>query len=217
MQNKISGILHKNKKIFFILLSILSVVATTLNFERLADTDAESGGLLWEVFSSFRGWGLCQFLIVIVIAYLYYYVYENVSFQKDAAIFSFILSMLIVIGLCYRNDVGIFLAVLNMAQIIKTITVLLGYGAVFYCAIVFLHMCMTKLIAGGQDGSEFICKKNYALHVGIFIFLCWLPYLIAIYPGTILYDAGTMLEQFSGIHPLPIIIRISRYCLWALS
>lgn len=206
MSEKISDYFHRNKKniinIFLIMLAILSAAATTLNFERLADADAESGGLLWEVFSSFRGWGLSQFLIVIAVAYLYHYVYKNVSFQKDTAFFSFILSMLIIVGLCYRNAVGLVLAVCNMAQIIKSFIVLLGYGAILYCALVFLHMWMMNLISGRKGVGESNFQKKYALHVGIFIFFCWLPYLIAVYPGTALYDSGTMLEQFFGYAPL---------------
>lgn len=204
MLKEISDFFQKNKiiNLFLIILAILSAAATSLNFEKLADADAESGGLLWEVFSSFRGWGLNQFFIVIAVAYLYHYVYKNVPFQKDTALFSFILSMLIIVGLCYRNAVGLALAVNNMAQIMKTLIVLLGYGAILYCALVFLQMWMTNLIAGRKEICESDFRKNYALHVGIFIFCCWLPYLIAVYPGTTLYDSGTMLEQFFGYETL---------------
>lgn len=192
----------RKNHIFLIMLAILSVTATTLNFEKLADVDAENGGVLWEVFSSFRGWGLSWFLAVIAIAYLYYYVYKNIPFQKDTAVFSFILSMLIVVGLCYRNAVGLSLSFGNMAQILKTFIVLLGYGAILYCALVFLHIWLLNLVSNEAKAGESSFQKNYALYVGIFIFDCWLPYLIAVYPATTLYDAGTMLEQFFGYEPL---------------
>lgn len=190
------------KEIFFIMLAILSVAAATLDFERIADTETEKGDLIWEVLSSFRGWGLSQFLIVIGVACLYYYVHKNIPLQKDTAVFSLILSILIVIGLCYKNDVGLFLAVAGKAQIIKTFIVILGYGTIFYCALVFLQKWMQGMITDKQAEEDGCVKKHYALRVGVFVFICWLPYLIALYPGNILYDAGTMLEQFFGYEPL---------------
>ncbi len=51
MLKEISDFFLKNKNkiiyLYLIMCSILSAAAITFNFEKLADVDAESGGLLW--------------------------------------------------------------------------------------------------------------------------------------------------------------------------
>lgn len=183
-------------KVISVLLAICSVAAIGINFENITG----EGGIIWAVLSSFQGWGLGQTIFVLCLAILYHYIYNNFSIQKDIAVFSIFLSFLMLIGLCYRNATGIALCILNTAQLIKTLIVLVGYGILLYCFVFLLYRWMCKLVKDYIQKQSDIsdCGKNYRLKTGLFLFICWLPYLIAFYPGTALYDAGTMLAQYFG-------------------
>ena len=53
----------------------------------------------------------------------------------------------------------------------------------------------------GQKAGE--TKKPHShLKTCAILFVCWLPYLAVCYPGTTLYDARTMLEQYFGLSQL---------------
>ena len=188
------------KKILIFLLAIVSVSAIGMNFEKAAEVS--EAGVVYAVLASLQGWGVGRFLHVICIVYVYDYFQKNVPFQKSIAIFSCFLSLLMVIGMCYRNAVGIALAFQNTAQIIKSVIVVVGYGAMFYCALCLLLRWLHKLIANETTTNEYAGIRFRRLKTGIFIFICWLPYLIAFYPGTTTYDAGTMLNQYFGYEPL---------------
>lgn len=49
-------------------------------------------------------------------------------------------------------------------------------------------------------------RRFYALHTAsaclLLFFLCWLPYLLVYYPGTVISDMAWMFEQFEGIKPM---------------
>jgi hypothetical protein len=45
-------------------------------------------------------------------------------------------------------------------------------------------------------------RRRTALVAGGFFFLCWLPYLVAFYPGTVIYDMCVIVRQFFGLQPL---------------
>ncbi|MDE6388505.1 MAG: hypothetical protein K2L82_11945 [Lachnospiraceae bacterium] len=186
-------------KIVCVMLAICSVAAIGINFENIPEMKG-----LYAVLASLHGWGLGQAVFVICLAYFYYYIRHHFPVQKDIAVFSLFLSVLVLIGLCYRNATGFALCMLNAAQIMKTMIVLTGYGTLLYCLVLLLYQWMSDLagkhVGHRQTGSGI--KDRYRLKTGLFLFICWLPYLIAFYPGSALYDAGTMLEQWYGYEPL---------------
>ena len=186
-------------KVICLLLAICSVTAMSINFENIAEMKG-----LYAVMASFHGWGLGQAVFTLCLAFLYYYICKNYSVQKDIAIFSLFLSLLVVIGLCYRNATGIALSILNGVQIVKTLIVIAGYGTMLYCLVLLVYKWMDRLAGEHvyKQAEESGSKDNYRLKTGLFLFVCWLPYLVAFYPGSALYDAGTMLEQYFGYEPL---------------
>lgn len=181
---------------FCFLLAILSAAAMGLNFENTMETDA---GILYGVLVSFQGWGISEFLITIFLFCLYLYVSNNFPVRKWMAAFSAFLASLMLLGLCYTNATGIALVLLNGTQIVKTGIVLIGYGALFYCAVLFLE----KWLKGFDEEKTEETKSGYSrLKTCAILFVCWLPYLAVCYPGTTLYDARTMLEQYFGLSEL---------------
>ena len=180
------------------MLAICSVAAMSIDFENLPEIRG-----LQAVLASFNGWGLAQAVFTLVLAFLYYHIRKKFSIQKDIAVFSLFLSLLVVIGLCYRNATGIALCMLNRAQLVKTLIVLTGYGTLLYCLVLLVYQWMNDLAGKHvRQHEEESSKERYRLKTGLFLFVCWLPYLVAFYPGTALYDAGTMLEQYFGYEPL---------------
>ena len=188
------------RKLFACLLAIVSVAAIGINFEKAAYADET--GVVYAVLSSLSGWGIGRFFYVIGLACIYDYFQKNIPFQKDIAIFSCFLALLMVMGLCYWNAVGIALVIQNIAQVIKTVIVIAGYGAMFYCALFLLLKWLQKHIADKAEDYRDADKGHRRMKAGVFIFVCWFPYLIAFYPGTTTYDATTMLNQYFGYEPL---------------
>lgn len=186
-------------KMLCLLSAVCSVAAIGINFENISEMSG-----LNAVLASLHGWGLGQAVFVIGLAYVYYVVRQRYPFYKDIAVFSFFLSCLVLMGLCYRNATGIALCILNAAQIMKTVLVLAGYGTMLYCLVLILYQWMTGLAERHvfDRMAESTHKGGYRRKTGLFLFICWLPYLIAFYPGSALYDAGTMLEQWYGYEPL---------------
>ncbi|MDE6844346.1 MAG: hypothetical protein K2J99_01075, partial [Lachnospiraceae bacterium] len=186
-------------KVICFLLAVCSVAAMSINFENIAEMQG-----LNALLASFHGWGLGQAVFVLCLSVLYYNVRKNYPVYKDIAVFSLFLSILVVIGLCYKNATGIALSILNGVQSVKTLLVLTGYGTMLYCMVLLAYKWMDRL------AGDYVCKQieetggkeKYKLKTGLFLFICWLPYLAAFYPGSALYDAGTMLEQYFGYEPL---------------
>lgn len=186
-------------RILYLLLAINSVAAIGIDFE----SGAEIGSRGIAVLSSFRGWGMGAAVFVLCLAALYQYTFTKFPrIQRDVVFFSFFLSVLMLLGLCYRNATGIALCMLNTVQLGKSMIVLIGYGSLFYCFLLLLFRWMKGLAAKQHQKADEDGRKASSFRTGVFLFICWLPYLIAFYPGTALYDAGTMLEQYFGYAPL---------------
>lgn len=190
---------HMIIKIVCCLLAVISVAATEIDYEIAAETGM---GMLSVVLISLQGWGIVPFLMVILLGIIYYYILLNYAFQKDIAVFALLLSLFMVLGLCYRNATGIVLAVSNISQILKTAVVIIGYSIMFYSAIFFLQRWLYEKMRLQKTEEKIDKQAHYKMKVGLFLFICWLPYLIVLYPGTALFDAGTMLEQYFGYAPL---------------
>ena len=190
-------------KLIFCILAIVSVAAVSIEYE-IIETAEGSLSTAYAVLASFRGWGIGHFLFAVCLACIYCHAFKRFLFQKDTAVLAFLLAMLMLMGLCYRNATGMMLAVNSVAQIIKSGLVLLGYGTMFYCAILFLRVWLSRFLSelGRETGDGEGAEKHYRLKTAVFLLACWSPYLVALYPGTTLYDAGTMLEQFYGYAPL---------------
>lgn len=187
-------------KVQSVLLATTTVSAFGMNYEIVEEY--AGGGILYGVLVSLKGWGLGQFLFVLCLAGVYRYVRKYFPFRRDIAGLSLFLSLMMVMGLCYKNATGMILAVAGPVQVIKTDIILVGYGAVIYCAVFFLLRCLQRLVNGQKEDIEEVKEAGCGIQVAGFLFLCWLPWLVILYPGTALYDAGTMLEQYYGYAPL---------------
>ena len=201
MSLRIDDIMQKEtrNKVVCLLLAVCSVAAIGINFENIPEMKG-----LYAVLASLHGWGLGQAVLVLCLACLYHYIRRSFPVQKDIAVFSLLLSGFVLLGLCYKNATGIALCMLNAAQVMKTMLVLIGYGTMIYCLVLILYQWMINLTKRHVGSRQAVGSANdkYKLKTGIFLFVCWLPYLISFYPGSALYDAGTMLEQWYGYEPL---------------
>lgn len=197
--------MKKNKfleRAWYFIAAVLSTAALGINFE---NTAGEGIGLLESVLLSFQGWGMEVFLFTVGLWYFYERIFKRFKFQKACAVFATFLAFLILIGLCYVNATGIALIFLNGGQMIKTVIVIIGYGVLFYCLIVCLKEAVIRLAFEQEKKIGLPDQKvgwRYGLKISILLFICWLPYLIICYPGTTLYDARTMLEQYFGLSPM---------------
>lgn len=187
------------KKIAAFLLAVISTGAVDINFASTAETDSK--GIVYAVLYSLQGWGLAKLLCAVGLTCLYWYFIKTFSVRKEIAVFSFLLSSFILMGKCYRDAVGLALLFQNAAQMIKGLIIFTGWGGLLYCSVYLLIVWMKKLKKKLETGETERGKRS-RIKDAIFIFICWLPWLIGFYPGTTTYDAGTMLEQYFGYAPL---------------
>ena len=190
---------HKDNWALFtlsLIFAICSVAAINIDYEISSGTY-----VLQKIFASMNSWGISNSLLVIVLVCIYIHVANKYTFSKSNALFSGLLAILMLLGLCYENETGLKLVYSGGTQILKTFIILTGYGAIFYCGITYLEygikLLMMRLRKNTWSRIDFQNKKILAIS-GLIIFLCWLPYVIGLYPGTVLYDSVTMLKQFFG-------------------
>lgn len=89
---------------------------------------------------------------------------------------------------------------------------LTSYGILFFC---IENVCFYFLDKASSTGKAYKVLPDFIQkHIGkfsfIFIMLCWLPWIIAFYPGSIWYDMCYQIEQyyFGNYHLHPIFVTL---------
>ncbi len=85
----------------------------------------------------------------------------------------------------------------------------LGQGFAMTTALTALSNLLKSSLRAG-DGVRFTrfarLRALYRAHTTTFsaavFLLCWLPYLVSFYPGTVIYDMCVMVRQFFGMNPM---------------
>lgn len=179
-----------------LVLSILSCASTHIIYKSGKDV-VGIGSLFLDTMRSLNSWGIGSFLLVVGLFFLY----KKVLGQKvdyNLLAFSTFLAMLMIVGLCYQNSIGSIINIFAPAYILKSIIVFIGYSFIFYVALRLLFDCINKSISEKvllekHENIRFISLKRLLI-----ILLCWVPYMIVLFPGTILSDTTSQILQFFG-------------------
>ncbi len=65
-----------------------------------------------------------------------------------------------------------------------------------------LSRWVTQLVQGPLRGMAAAYRSHPTRTVMLYLVVCWLPYLVVFYPGTVIWDMGEMLAQLQGLRPL---------------
>jgi hypothetical protein len=117
-------------------------------------------------------------------------------------IFAILLSICMVMGYSYTEMGTYTLLFKDSVQTIKTCIVLVGYWMLFYNIIDVCLFYLVEKIEYKPSKSKvfsFIFEKHSFCIPLIIIIVCWIPYLVAFFPGCLMPDSSTQIEQFFGI------------------
>lgn len=108
-------------------------------------------------------------------------------------IYSVVLAVFIDYGkLFYLNSVNIY--VYSKIRLLVLILNVIGLSIIFYLSVKSIeNIILTKSIFKSQESQKFKFLNYFLL-----IFICWLPYIIILYPGTRSPDIVNQLNEFFG-------------------
>lgn len=129
---------------------------------------------------------------------------ENIE-EKGKRIFKIILSLLfsffMVFGYSYMKINSWDMIFLNTFQLFKAIIVFTGYYILFRAIVNYLFDVVFNNIKIKESTSKvynFIFVKHSFIMPLLIILVCWIPYLIAYYPGILGADQSNQVKQFLG-------------------
>lgn len=139
-------------------------------------------------------------------SFFFYQSYYNIAKKMHGGILigSVLFSTLNILGKClYFSDNLDFLE-----TGITPFLIWVGYALLFYTIVADLHQWFDQHFSlryrkSEKSGKiwEFMRRKPF-LFSFIFIFVCWLPWLIVFYPGCVGWDLFVQLDEMAGIYPL---------------
>jgi len=167
------------KKIFIVLLSILSTVAITLEID----------------FNIFISLIVCVFCVVFYNKNLFKYKKNNWFIAL-----SILFSIFMLFGNSYKLNGN---AVLVFDDWILSVLSLFGYGTLFYVVLLFINdIIINKKIKEKISYNKIILlfKKNPFKFSFILLFICYLPYIIGFFPVIFNPDGIKQIEEVMGYH-----------------
>lgn len=177
------------------LLSIISITMQLYIDEDTLGTLEMVKGILY----SFQGWGIENYFITIGIFFLYKELWKDRKFHKDIAILAIFFSVFKFLGECYAvENGGIYLAFLKR-NIINVFIMIIGFSCLSYHIMKALWLLRKSYL---QKRVFEMAWEEKKIRIVKIIFMCWLPYFLLLYPGTIQWDTGTQLNQFFGYQEL---------------
>lgn len=181
------------KGAFCILLGILSALSFVLGQEGytgMSDLPASSTSYLWSALAACFAWALYQV-----------FVKKQLRLNAGAALFALLFGVVNTLGgLLFAYDSWAMLQ--SPLQLAFALARSLGQAAPMAAALcwtdAFLRSgAMTRRTALDEKRCGWAEEHELLFSMGVMI-VCWLPYLIAFYPGTVCWDLGEMVAQFFG-------------------
>ena len=141
---------------------------------------------------------------IIIFGFTYFLLRKK--YKNSNNIFKIILAVLfsifMVFGYSYAKTNSWDLIFKGKLQFIKSLIVMFSYYIIFKLMINYaFEYIVPKIKYKSTDNKVFnyIFEKHSCLLPLAIILICWLPYLIAYYPGLIMQDSREQIKQFYGI------------------
>ena len=199
MKSVFQKIKQYGSNLFIVLGSILAVMATSSNHMLIIGAESENAILnfMSKFSASFSTFNFADLLSFVGMFFLLKYVSKNTSkFDIIGAILSFFLTFLYIWSFCYKNTNDSSMLFANTYQTFFTITIFIGYFILFYS--IFEFICILLETISTQNSETNNSKIIFIMSLCI-ILICWIPWIIMNYPGSIAGDTIAQLDQyFSG-------------------
>ena len=142
-------------------------------------------------------------LIISIFFYLYYTKYRKLKLKKPFIfkILALIYSIFMLIGNSYETVGNYSLILGNIYVLIISFLMLIGYYFLFDSLINFVCYFLKHKKFKKKDNkiTDFIFNKHPFILSFLIMFIAYLPYLIAYFPGILSPDPSFQIEQFLGI------------------
>lgn len=138
-------------------------------------------------------------LSVLFIGITAFYYHHLGSCQKDRRIvaFSSFFSLCMVIGRAYDKKDTFFILLSGKHEILVSLLSFIGFFILFYVCLCQLEKAIMQ-VGLGNETQQFTGKQKLK-YAGI-ILMCWLPVLIAFFPGSVDHDSFAMLDFWIGYY-----------------
>ncbi|MGN0151038.1 MAG: DUF6020 family protein [Wujia sp.] len=193
LKRKVTWNLLRQNPYICILLAVTSCAAMQMSYV-IKEEITGWQSLVYDFLRAFHGWGIGQ-MVIVVLLYMLYRKVGSSGWDKGIFCFSLMLSVFVLVGVCYQNEIGSIVMAFHPSYILKTLVIFVGYLALLYSVVLVLWEQILQYRTGKRITDAPGLKP---FRLGIFLLVCWIPYLILAFPGTVLWDTGNELYQFMG-------------------
>ena len=200
------------QKIILIILAIITTTAFTLevtNIDNLVkEVVSNTSPSNIEVFVKSYGPFRCGTFALLIQGIFFYYLYNKYYFQNKKGhyttiILSLLFSLFLLFGYSY-NTIGNWNLIFGSLRLfLLSLIIFIGYYIFFNCTINLLYEYINnhnfKEKASKNKILNFIFNEHPFISTFIILFICYLPYIIAFYPGILSPDPSNQIKQFYGI------------------
>lgn len=206
----------KNQPWWFLLYALFALLTATSFSVNLFQTgssataEEEAGGLITR-FLNFcsaheNGYGI---IWVVLAGFLFFFYLHYFQAARDfdgriiAGILSFLFSLSLIFGRSFQETGSWDLIFSGKRYLLQSFFSLLGFFLFFFTLLSILTDFFAARPQDSETSNHFLpglMRKSPFWFSLILIFLLWLPYLIAFYPGSVSGDAFVQLDQFFIYH-----------------
>lgn len=137
-------------------------------------------------------------LLLISITILFFYVYKKYNIGKNEKICFVIISILFSFFMVYSQILSI--DKLYKVTMLKSIIKMVGLSSLFYNLIILMYKNIGFLFKYDLNKNLIVSNKyKIILFSALILFIFWLPYIIAYYPGILMDDSVDQLRQIFGL------------------
>lgn len=194
--------LINKKNLKFFSYSLLSIIAIFLNIQIFQDLNQFTKKNLVNI--NFHLW--INIIIIIIVGIIIYNIYQyfyNKNYNGHwlykglAWLFSFFM----IIGNSYKQIASWNLVFGNLMLFMGSIVILIGYYLLFKSLILILvnYLNNLKLKYRTNIVFNFLFVKHPFISNLVIILICWLPYIVAFYPGILSPDPSNQIKQYFNI------------------
>lgn len=185
----------KKKDILFLVMAIISTIAFTFNLT--------NKNIIINIDEPFKVGTFLTFVIAIAFFEFYKLAYKNKEKHFILTLLAIIFAFIFLIGYSFHTVGNSSLIFGNIYVFLYSIFAYLGYFFFFNALVNYAYLKITNLKLNNKLPNnkiiKFIFEKHPFISTFIILFICYLPYLIAFYPGILSPDPSFQVEQFFGI------------------
>lgn len=175
-----------------------AICATLAISSKVVPEGASSSEKLMTIFPVHSG----QFLLAILLALLFGMVFRRVRLNVAALVVSGLFSACVVIGRSFNEAGNLSCLKDGLVNILASAVCWFGFACLAYAVICVCYWCLRRLSDNGsrptaENEASMVAMRPFLFPL-LVILVCWMPYVVALFPGMTCYDLVAQLQQFFG-------------------